>query len=107
LEKIIIIFFFFFFASIAMHPPLSKHKHPSCAAQIDALVACHKDNPWMKFLGVCNDSHRAVVHCFKEEKIAKREANKAKAAQRTRNIGQLTRARQRARALRLEEHDNA
>ena len=58
-----------------MHSPLSKHKHPTCIAQIDALNECHRDNPWLKFAGVCNLPAAEVTRCFKAERAVTRSRN--------------------------------
>ena len=65
-----------------MHPPLDK-PHPSCQAVIEALRLCHEANPRMKFLGSCNDEKAALDQCFRDEKQARRRANR-EAAKRSR-----------------------
>jgi COX assembly protein 2 len=90
-----------------MHPQLHVAKHPHCkearaaaAADrlsppltppdlttspsfhlqaIEALVACHADNPLAKFWGVCNAQKWALDRCFREEKAIKAAANRAAA----------------------------
>lgn len=40
--------------------------------QILALKQCHRDNPWAKYWGVCNQVAKDLNSCFKGEKVAKR-----------------------------------
>lgn len=61
-----------------MHPPLFR-KHPDCEDVVEAFVACHDENPRMKFLGACNTAKTALDDCFREEKIKKRTENLAAA----------------------------
>ncbi len=58
-----------------MHPPLFK-PHPLCKQEVEDLVRCHTDRPYMKFLGVCNDAKSALDLCFREEKNLRRRLNK-------------------------------
>lgn len=62
-----------------MHPPLFK-PHELCQKVIDAFVRCHEDNPYMKYLGACNDLKVDLDKCFRDEKerARKRNAEKAK-----------------------------
>jgi COX assembly protein 2 len=46
---------------------------------IEALVACHAENPLAKFWGVCNGQKWALDRCFREEKAIKAAANRAAA----------------------------
>eukprot|EP00941_MAST-03F_sp_MAST-3F-sp1_P002516 g2516.t1 len=57
-----------------MHPPLHR-SHPYCQLLIDLLEGCHKENPRMKFFGVCNDAKIGLDRCFKFEKQRKRKMN--------------------------------
>lgn len=67
------------------HPPLNKEKHPACvqvrtslfvvvlsdqrcSQAIDDLLQCRENNPYLKFLGACNNESWALLRCFKEEK---------------------------------------
>jgi COX assembly protein 2 len=61
-----------------MHPPLLR-PHPLCQNVVDELMACHENNPYMKFFGECNDAKAALDLCFKQEKEVKRKANAEKA----------------------------
>ena len=61
-----------------MHPPLFR-PHPNCEDIVKALVACHEENKWGKFLGSCNDVKAQLDACFKSEKEEKRAANLKKA----------------------------
>ena len=54
-----------------MHPPLHVSKHPHCKEQIEALIKCHKDHPFAKFWGACNEQKWALDRCFREEKKLK------------------------------------
>lgn len=35
------------------------------AQEILALVKCHEENPWKKFLGACNDYKTRLDSCFR------------------------------------------
>jgi COX assembly protein 2 len=61
-----------------MHPPLHR-SHPDCQGVITALEECHKNNPYLKFFGECNDDKAALDHCFRAEKHRARKANMEKA----------------------------
>ena len=61
-----------------MHPPLFK-PHPQCEGCVKDLVKCHEDNPFAKFFGACNDVKTSMDKCFRDEKIARRNANFKKA----------------------------
>lgn len=50
-----------------MHPPLDR-PHPDCNDVIQELKSCHANNPYRKYLGVCNDIKFALDKCFKAEK---------------------------------------
>ena len=50
-----------------MHPPLGLHLHPDCTEAIEALHACHADNPVFKFAGVCNDARSDMDRCLQRE----------------------------------------
>ncbi|KAJ1675723.1 Respiratory chain complex assembly or maintenance protein [Spiromyces aspiralis] len=50
-----------------MHPLLAEHHYPECAAFIQALHACHAENRWKKFLGVCNSHHNKINACLSKE----------------------------------------
>ena len=51
----------------SMHPDLALHKHPHCAETIKMFEACHAENKWKKFLGVCNDARLQLDQCLGEE----------------------------------------
>lgn len=57
-----------------MHPPLFQ-PHPLCKPEVDALVACHKENPVAKFVNACGDAKLALDFCFKEEKKLRKKLN--------------------------------
>eukprot|EP00127_Corallochytrium_limacisporum_P003816 Clim_evm30s153 gene=Clim_evmTU30s153 len=62
-----------------MHPPLDEHLHSSeCNKIIRELELCHKDNPWMQYLGVCNDIKNQLNQCLREEFLVVRDRNAAK-----------------------------
>mmetsp|Transcript_6591 Transcript_6591/g.7547 ORF Transcript_6591/g.7547 Transcript_6591/m.7547 type:complete len:82 (+) Transcript_6591:219-464(+) len=63
-----------------MHPPLFR-PHPLCQEVVDAFLACHEENPYLKFLGACNDRKYALEVCLKQEKVERRRANAEKARQ--------------------------
>lgn len=57
-----------------MHPPLFQ-SHPLCKTEVDALVACHEENPVMKFFNACGDIKTALDLCFREEKKLRKKLN--------------------------------
>lgn len=61
-----------------MHPPLYR-PHPKCEEFVNALVNCHANFPFSKFMGYCNDDKAAMDICFREEKEETRHANMMKA----------------------------
>ncbi|CAL1529121.1 unnamed protein product [Lymnaea stagnalis] len=70
-----------------MHPDLSPHLHTEeCNEVIAALKKCHKDNPFKKIFGACNELDQAMTKCLKQERELKRQMNKNKSPQR----GQLS-----------------
>ncbi|GBG29975.1 COX assembly mitochondrial protein 2 [Hondaea fermentalgiana] len=79
-----------------MHPPLDR-PHPYCQDVIDALRKCHEDNPYMKFLGSCNEPKAALDQCFRAEKEVMRKAN-AERARESRRRAEERMARDRAEA---------
>mmetsp|Transcript_16486 Transcript_16486/g.49366 ORF Transcript_16486/g.49366 Transcript_16486/m.49366 type:complete len:86 (+) Transcript_16486:112-369(+) len=62
-----------------MHPHLHVDRHPTCAKEIVDLKRCHEEHPVAKFWGVCNDAKLALDECFRQEKVLKRDINRAKA----------------------------
>lgn len=56
----------------APSPRLPARRSPLLSQQILALKACHRDNPFAKYWGVCNEAAKALNLCFKGEKAAKR-----------------------------------
>lgn len=50
-----------------MHERLSPHKTPACVNLIEALNRCHRDNPFMKFFGVCNTPRSELDVCLGKE----------------------------------------
>ena len=57
-----------------MHPPL-KRPHPDCQSAIVYLESCHITNPYLKFLGACNDAKADLDKCFRREKEGMRRRN--------------------------------
>lgn len=47
----------------------------SSLQKIEALVACHRDSPYAKFWGACNEQKWALDRCFREEKAINRHAS--------------------------------
>ena len=63
----------------AMHPPLTLENHPLCRDVVIALKLCHRDNPWGRSFGACNEQKWALDACLKEQKKWKFRKNNAKA----------------------------
>ncbi|GAB1597920.1 hypothetical protein Ahia01_000068800 [Argonauta hians] len=62
--------------SIDMHPDLSSHLHTGeCNIIIEALKICHKENPWKKFLGACNELDHSLNKCLRNERETNRRNN--------------------------------
>lgn len=51
-------------------------------------MICHEDNPYGKFLGVCNQFKAALDECFKEEKKRKQQENHLKSKEVTEKFHQ-------------------
>ncbi|EDV90691.1 COX assembly mitochondrial protein 2 homolog [Drosophila grimshawi] len=63
-----------------MHTDLASHLHtPACNILIEQLKACHENNAFAKFIGVCNTIDDQVVKCLKSERVARSAANRARA----------------------------
>lgn len=58
-----------------MHPPLYK-AHPLCKPEVEALVRCHEEHPYRKFIGHCNDKKHDLDMCFREEKKLRIKLNR-------------------------------
>ncbi|TDG48189.1 hypothetical protein AWZ03_005364 [Drosophila navojoa] len=55
-----------------MHTDLSAHLHtPACNQLIEELKACHDNNAFGKFIGICNSIDDKVVKCLKAERVAR------------------------------------
>ncbi|XP_046394398.1 COX assembly mitochondrial protein 2 homolog isoform X2 [Ischnura elegans] len=66
-----------------MHPDLSPHLHTEeCNLLINELKACHEENKFRKFLGVCNDLDKKLTDCLRKERQANRQANYEKSKRR-------------------------
>lgn len=61
-----------------MHPPLER-PHPDCQDVIKALVTCHEEYKFGKWLGACNQFKAELDWCLRAEKELKRDANLIKA----------------------------
>ena len=57
-----------------MHPPLYK-AHPLCQPEVEELVRCHAEKPYLKFFGACNDAKHWLDTCFREEKKLRKSLN--------------------------------
>ncbi|KAL8279693.1 hypothetical protein RQP46_008006 [Phenoliferia psychrophenolica] len=63
-----------------MHPQLnSQHQHQGCAELMDLLKDCHSSNPFMRYLGTCNDAKLTLNKCFRAERIERGQINLAEA----------------------------
>ncbi|XP_059610687.1 COX assembly mitochondrial protein 2 homolog [Phlebotomus argentipes] len=59
-----------------MHPNLSSNLHTDeCNLIIEALQKCHKENPFGKFLGQCNDLDRQMHRCLRQERADNQKRN--------------------------------
>lgn len=68
-----------------MHPPLTLENHPLCKDVVIALKRCHRDNPWARAWGACNEQKWALDECLKKQKLFKfRENNKKATAEKER-----------------------
>ena len=61
-----------------MHPPLTLENHPLCKDVVIALKRCHRDNPWARAWGACNEQKWALDDCLKKQKLFKARANAEK-----------------------------
>ena len=62
-----------------MHPPLTLENHPLCRDAVIALKRCHRDNPWSRSFGVCNEQKAVLDACLKKQKLLKFRINNEKA----------------------------
>jgi hypothetical protein len=62
-----------------MHPPLTLENHPLCREVVIALKLCHRENPWGRSFGACNEQKWALDACLKTQKLHKSRENNAKA----------------------------
>lgn len=62
-----------------MHPPLTLDNHPLCRDAVIALKRCHRDNPWARTWGACNEQKDALDACLRKQKLYKFRLNNAKA----------------------------
>ena len=62
-----------------MHPPLTLENHPLCRDVVIALKVCHRENPWGRSFGACNEQKWALDACLKEQKLFKFRENNKKA----------------------------
>ena len=62
-----------------MHPPLTLENHPLCREVVIALKLCHRENPWGRSFGACNEPKWALEACLKTQKLHKSRENNAKA----------------------------
>lgn len=59
-----------------MHPSLAPHLHgEECRRVIELLNKCHKDHPFRKFFGACNQFKRALNDCLQKEYVERRQKN--------------------------------
>ncbi|GAA6059833.1 hypothetical protein JCM10212_003745 [Sporobolomyces blumeae] len=69
-----------------MHPPLAEHQHDSCLAVVKAMKECHERNPYLKFLGLCNDEKIALNKCLRAERLDRARDNGEQAKERRREV---------------------
>lgn len=76
-----------------MHPDLSPHLHTDeCNKLIEQYRSCHRENKFLKFVGVCNDLDRAVWKCLKAERLERRAKNRLEGIERRKLIHARIRA---------------
>jgi len=62
-----------------MHPDLSPHLHSAeCNEAIKVLLACHAENKFQKFFGVCNEINEELNKCLRKEREENRLKNQRK-----------------------------
>ncbi|CEQ42343.1 hypothetical protein JCM21900_002366 [Sporobolomyces salmonicolor] len=69
-----------------MHPPLAEHRHEACAQVVAALKDCHDRNPYLKFLGLCNDEKHALNMCLRTERLERTKENSQKAKEKRKEV---------------------
>ncbi|XP_022900644.1 COX assembly mitochondrial protein 2 homolog [Onthophagus taurus] len=72
-----------------MHTDLSPHLHTEeCQKLIFALINCHKENPFLKFVGVCNEQDSEMLKCLKAERKQRQKENLRKTRERLKRLHQ-------------------
>ncbi|GAA5902895.1 hypothetical protein JCM5296_006325 [Sporobolomyces johnsonii] len=69
-----------------MHPPLAEHRLEGCAQVVAALKECHDTNPYLKFLGFCNDEKVALNQCLRAERLERTRENSQKAKEKRKEV---------------------
>ena len=46
---------------------------------VAALIACHNENPYLKFVGKCNPIKKAMMECFAKDTDIRRKISAARA----------------------------
>lgn len=75
-----------------MHSDLSPHLHThQCNKVIEMLIACHRNEPFRRFLGYCNKEDYQVVCCLKNEREEKRKNNAKKSKELHKKVRRMIR----------------
>ena len=61
-----------------MHPPLTLENHPLCRDVVIARKVCHRENPWSRSFGACNEQKWALDQWLRKQKIFKARGNAEK-----------------------------
>jgi len=71
---------------MASQGDVSPYRHTEeCNQLVREFKECHKNNPYLKFTGVCNEIKFAMDKCLKAELEANRAKNRTKRREKHRN----------------------